>query len=200
MLVRYHTGTWGNLGSMTTLSLFPGPLQDSVQQAVHLMGQLGLEAGKSPVYFGQLLGMADHLTFTLGSHGYPAFKYVPYGLVQEVRAGRGGAGRGGAGQGWAGQYLPFAGCLQHCSLCYPLRPGPLSPPTISGLSLYSQAPSFSPYLCGFCYNAFVLGTGSTVPAPPGPGECFHHDGREGRRSSVGGRAAAEGQSPMAVAG
>ena len=47
--------------------------------------------------------MADHLTFTLGSHGYPAFKYVPYGLVQEVRAGRGGAGRGGAGQGRAGR-------------------------------------------------------------------------------------------------
>ena len=75
-----------------------------MQQAVLLMGQLGLEAGKSPVYFGQLLGMADHLTFTLGSNGYPAFKYVPYGLVHEVRAGR-------------ERYLPF-GCLQHCSTPY----------------------------------------------------------------------------------
>ena len=44
--------------------------QESIQQAVQLMGQLGLKAGSSPVYFGQLLGMADHLTFTLGSHGW----------------------------------------------------------------------------------------------------------------------------------
>jgi proline dehydrogenase len=48
------------------------------------MRDLDLKAGSSPVYFGQLLGMADHLTYTLGSHGYPAFKYVPYGLVHEV--------------------------------------------------------------------------------------------------------------------
>lgn len=36
------------------------------------------------VSFGQLLGMCDHLTFGLGAHGYRAFKYVPYGPVQEV--------------------------------------------------------------------------------------------------------------------
>ena len=35
-------------------------------------------------YFGQLLGMADHLTYTLGAHGYKAYKYVPYGEVDEV--------------------------------------------------------------------------------------------------------------------
>lgn len=36
------------------------------------------------VYFGQLLGMADHLTFTLGKNGYKAYKYVPYGPIGEV--------------------------------------------------------------------------------------------------------------------
>ena len=36
------------------------------------------------VYFGQLLGMADHLTFTLASHGLKAYKYVPWGPVGEV--------------------------------------------------------------------------------------------------------------------
>jgi proline dehydrogenase len=42
--------------------------------------------GKNPknVHFGQLLGMADHLTFTLGIHGYKAYKYVPYGPIDEV--------------------------------------------------------------------------------------------------------------------
>ena len=43
--------------------------QESIERAVALMAQLGLPPSSS-VYFGQLLGMADHLTFTLGAHGY----------------------------------------------------------------------------------------------------------------------------------
>jgi len=39
---------------------------------------------KSQVYFGQLLGMADHLTFTLASKKFQAYKYIPYGPVDEV--------------------------------------------------------------------------------------------------------------------
>lgn len=30
------------------------------------------------------LGMSDSITFTLGNAGYKAYKYVPYGKVQEV--------------------------------------------------------------------------------------------------------------------
>lgn len=35
-----------------------------------------------PVSFGQLLGMGDHLTYTLSSMGLKVYKYVPYGPVQ----------------------------------------------------------------------------------------------------------------------
>lgn len=35
-----------------------------------------------PVSFGQLLGMGDHLTFTLSAMGLKVYKYVPYGPVQ----------------------------------------------------------------------------------------------------------------------
>ena len=42
------------------------------------------DKSKSQVYFGQLLGMADHLTFTLASHKFQAYKYIPYGPVDEV--------------------------------------------------------------------------------------------------------------------
>ena len=42
--------------------------------------------GKNPkhVYFGQLLGMADHLTFILAAKKFQAYKYIPYGPVNEV--------------------------------------------------------------------------------------------------------------------
>lgn len=57
--------------------------QQSVEQTVAGMAALGLPPS-SGVTFGQLLGMADHLTFTLGAHKYGAYKYTPFGGVDEV--------------------------------------------------------------------------------------------------------------------
>lgn len=58
--------------------------QESVELAISTMDGLGLEPQNSGVYFGQLLGMSDNLTFSLGRYGYKAYKYVPYGRVNEV--------------------------------------------------------------------------------------------------------------------
>jgi Proline dehydrogenase len=44
--------------------------QASIEATVALMGQLGIEPDEKGVCMGQLLGMADHLTFTLGRNGY----------------------------------------------------------------------------------------------------------------------------------
>ena len=44
----------------------------------------GSRVPRERVFFGQLLGMADHLTFSLAGHGLKAYKYVPYGPVREV--------------------------------------------------------------------------------------------------------------------
>ena len=40
--------------------------------------------GRRNVFFGQLLGMADHVTFTLAANKFMAYKYIPYGPVDEV--------------------------------------------------------------------------------------------------------------------
>ena len=58
--------------------------QHSIELALREMARHGLDPRTAGVYFGQLLGMADHLTFSLGSANYKAYKYVPYGRVQEV--------------------------------------------------------------------------------------------------------------------
>ena len=58
--------------------------QRSVEKTLDLMQRYKLHPKTSGIYFGQLLGMCDHLTLLLGKHGYNANKYVPYGPVGEV--------------------------------------------------------------------------------------------------------------------
>jgi len=53
----------------------------SVRRAVGLMHLYGISHG---VFFGQLLGMCDFISLTLGAMGYKVMKYVPYGPVDEV--------------------------------------------------------------------------------------------------------------------
>lgn len=31
------------------------------------------------IFFAQLFGIADHITYTLARDGYPVYKYMPYG-------------------------------------------------------------------------------------------------------------------------
>ncbi|CAE8641980.1 unnamed protein product, partial [Polarella glacialis] len=56
--------------------------RNSIERTLRVMEEK--DVSKDRVGFGQLMGMADHLTFTLGRHGYKAYKYVPYGPVEEV--------------------------------------------------------------------------------------------------------------------
>eukprot|EP00698_Gefionella_okellyi_P024853 TRINITY_DN8884_c0_g1_i1.p1 TRINITY_DN8884_c0_g1~~TRINITY_DN8884_c0_g1_i1.p1 ORF type:complete len:433 (+),score=93.26 TRINITY_DN8884_c0_g1_i1:565-1863(+) len=58
--------------------------ENTVKYAVQKMQELGIDRSTGVVFFGQLLGMCDHVSFGLGHQGYQVFKYVPYGPVHEV--------------------------------------------------------------------------------------------------------------------
>lgn len=58
--------------------------QESCEHTLQLMKEYNIDPATGGVYFGQLLGMADHLTFILGQNGYKSFKYIPYGALDEV--------------------------------------------------------------------------------------------------------------------
>ncbi|XP_069413603.1 proline dehydrogenase 1, mitochondrial isoform X2 [Ovis canadensis] len=58
--------------------------EGTVRFTLRRMEELGLHPADRQVYFGQLLGMCDQISFPLGQAGFPVYKYVPYGPVMEV--------------------------------------------------------------------------------------------------------------------
>jgi proline dehydrogenase len=51
---------------------------------VNLMNEKSILPSDKRVYFSQLYGMSDHISFNLSINGYNVAKYVPYGPVAEV--------------------------------------------------------------------------------------------------------------------
>ena len=58
--------------------------EQSVQHLTKLMLKMKLSNNDKRIYFAQLLGMSDHISFNLSAMGYNVAKYVPYGPVKEV--------------------------------------------------------------------------------------------------------------------
>ncbi|KAF8822688.1 proline dehydrogenase [Cardiosporidium cionae] len=56
---------------------------ESILYILDIMKSKGITSTKT-VNFGQLLGMFDHVTFTLSHFGYNAYKYIPYGPIEDV--------------------------------------------------------------------------------------------------------------------
>ncbi|MBL7889759.1 MAG: proline dehydrogenase family protein [Bacteroidia bacterium] len=49
-----------------------------------LMQEKKIQLNNRNIYFSQLLGMSDHISYNLANSGYNVVKYVPYGPVREV--------------------------------------------------------------------------------------------------------------------
>ena len=49
-----------------------------------LMEKKGIAKNDKRIFFSQLLGMSDHISYNLSLNGYNVAKYVPYGPVKEV--------------------------------------------------------------------------------------------------------------------
>jgi len=58
--------------------------EESSLYLVELLKKYNLSENDSRVYFAQLLGMSDHISYNLAHHGYLVAKYVPYGPIKEV--------------------------------------------------------------------------------------------------------------------
>ncbi len=58
--------------------------EHSCQLLASLMQAKGIKKSDERVYFAQLLGMSDNISFKLSNMGYNVAKYVPYGPVEKV--------------------------------------------------------------------------------------------------------------------
>ncbi|ASS48166.1 MAG: proline dehydrogenase [Candidatus Fluviicola riflensis] len=58
--------------------------EDSSAFLADLMEKKGIDKSDKRIYFAQLLGMSDHISYNLAHAGYNVAKYVPYGPVKEV--------------------------------------------------------------------------------------------------------------------
>lgn len=58
--------------------------EDSCQLLASLIEEYGLPHNHPHIYFSQLYGMSDHLTYNIAEGGYNVVKYVPYGKVKTM--------------------------------------------------------------------------------------------------------------------
>jgi proline dehydrogenase len=58
--------------------------EESSVLLTELLEKFNLKKDDKRIYFAQLLGMSDHITYNLSSEGFNVAKYVPYGPIKEV--------------------------------------------------------------------------------------------------------------------
>ncbi|MDC7998260.1 proline dehydrogenase family protein [Gilvibacter sediminis] len=73
------------LENLEDISVFIGSHnEESCYLAMELMEELGIAKNDPRVWFGQLFGMSDHISYNLAEAGYNVAKYIPFGPVKDV--------------------------------------------------------------------------------------------------------------------
>ena len=73
------------LDNLEDIHLFVGSHNEmSSYLAMEIMAQKELQRNDHRVWFGQLYGMSDHISYNLAADGYNVAKYIPFGPVKDV--------------------------------------------------------------------------------------------------------------------
>jgi len=81
----YNSALKFSIENIEKINIFSGSHnEDSNRYLAELMEKHKIEKNDSRVYFAQLYGMSDHISFNLAKEGYNVAKYVPYGPVKHV--------------------------------------------------------------------------------------------------------------------
>ena len=73
------------LENIDCMAVFAGTHNESSTYfLMNLMQEKGIKNNDARIWFGQLFGMSDNISFNLAANGYNTAKYLPFGPVKEV--------------------------------------------------------------------------------------------------------------------
>jgi len=83
--INFNEGARFILSNLNNFSLFCGSHNEkSIYDILEIMKDEGIKKNDSKIWFGQLYGMSDNISFNLAEEGYNVIKYLPFGPVKEV--------------------------------------------------------------------------------------------------------------------
>lgn len=83
--INYDTTVKYMLEHLDQMSIFAGTHNESsTYTLMKLMKSKGIESNDNRIWFGQLYGMSDNISYNLAENGYNVAKYLPFGPVKDV--------------------------------------------------------------------------------------------------------------------
>lgn len=82
---NFDAGVRYMLDNLDKFSLFAGTHnEESSALIIQIMESKDILRNNSNIWFGQLYGMSDHISYNLSANGYNVAKYLPFGPVRDV--------------------------------------------------------------------------------------------------------------------
>ena len=83
--LNYDDGVKYMMDHIDTMAIFAGTHnEESSYKLMDLMAAKGIANDDKRIWFGQLYGMSDNISYNLALNGYNVAKYLPFGPVREV--------------------------------------------------------------------------------------------------------------------
>lgn len=83
--INYDAAVLFMVENIDRMAIFAGTHnENSSYKLMELMEEKGIAKNDKRIFFGQLLGMSDNISFNLAAEGYNVAKYLPFGPVRDV--------------------------------------------------------------------------------------------------------------------
>jgi proline dehydrogenase len=83
--INYDEAVEYMIDHLDKMAIFAGTHnEESSYKLMAMMSQNGIEKNDERIWFGQLYGMSDNISFNLAANGYNVAKYLPFGPVRDV--------------------------------------------------------------------------------------------------------------------
>ena len=82
---NYDAAVLYMINHIDRMAIFAGSHnENSSYTLMQLMDEKGIAKNDTRIFFGQLYGMSDNISYNLAEHGYNVAKYLPFGPVRDV--------------------------------------------------------------------------------------------------------------------